>query len=170
MTKIKALSVLALAGFMVALSGIAMGQEKATPQELVAKVREAASVLSKTGDLAQFNERQGPWVWKDTYVFVHNCDTKVIAADSIDTDLIGRDFMSIRDTKGNALFARNYCDEARKPSGIWSEYWWPKPGKKESSRKLTYSLGVNGTPYVVAAGVYDDKATISEVSKLTSEK
>ena len=42
--------------------------------------------------------------------------------------------------------------------------------KKEGSRKLTYSLSAKGTPYVVLAGIYDDKAAIKELSKLTSEK
>jgi signal transduction histidine kinase len=78
--------------------------------------------------------------------------------------------MSMKDTRGKELFVKDYCDVARKPSGIWSEYWWPKPGEKESSRKLTYSLGAKGTPYVVVAGVYDDKATIKELSKLSSIK
>jgi len=35
---------------------------------------------------------------------------------------------------------------------------------------VTYHLGAKGTPYVVAAGVYDDKATIAELSKLTMPK
>jgi len=64
----------------VALSTVAIAQDKATAQEVIAKVREAASTLSKTGDLAQFNQKQGPWVWKDTYVFVQDCDRMVVAA------------------------------------------------------------------------------------------
>ena len=168
MTKIKILAPLAV--LIVALSVVVVGQEKATPQEVVAKVREAAVVLSKTGDVAQFNQQHGRWVWKDTYVFVHDCDKKVIAADPAAPDLVGHEFMSLKDTKGNSLFVKNYCAEARKSSGIWSEYWWPKPGEKESSRKLTYSLSAKGTPYVVVAGVYDDLATIDELSKLTARK
>ena len=54
----------------LALCIAAVGQDKATAQEVVAKVKEAASSLSKTGDVAQFNQKQGPWVWKDTYIFV----------------------------------------------------------------------------------------------------
>ncbi len=81
-----------------------------------------------------------------------------------------QDFMSMKDSKGKELFQKDFCDAARKPSGVWSEYWWPKPGEKEGSRKLTYSLGVKGTPYVVSAGVYDDNATIAELSKLSSMK
>ena len=154
----------------VALCSGAIGQDKATAQEVVAKVTEAANTLSKTGDLAQFNQKQGTWVWKDAYIFIQNCDTKVIAAHPIKPELVGQDFMSMKDTKGNELFQKDYCDAARMPSGVWSEYWWPKPGEKESSRKLTYSLSAKGTPYVVVSGVYDDKATIKELSKLTSKQ
>jgi hypothetical protein len=45
-----------------------------------------------------------------------------------------------------------------------------KPGEKEGSRKVSYLLSAKGTPYVVGAGIYDDKATIAELSKLTSGK
>src|ERR1019366_8224107 len=64
----------------VVLCTVAVGQDKATAQEVVAKVREAASTLSKTGDVAQFNQKQSPWVWKNTYIFVEDCDKKVMAA------------------------------------------------------------------------------------------
>jgi len=46
-----------------------------------------------------------------------------------------------------------------KPSGVWTQYWWAKPGQDEPARKLSYHLGVPGTNYTVGAGVYDDKAT-----------
>jgi cytochrome c len=160
----------AVALLNVALCTVAVGQDKATGQEAVAKVREAATTLSKTGDLAQFNQKQGPWVWKDTYIFIQDCDKKVIAAHPIKAELVGLDFMSMEDTRGKKLFQKDYCEAARKPSGVWSEYWWPKPGEvRKSSRKLAYSLSAKGTPYVVVAGVYDDKATIKEMSKLTSK-
>ena len=154
----------------VGLCTVAVGQEHATAQEVVAKVREAASTLSKTGDVAQFQQKQAPWVWKDTYIFIQNCDTKLIVAHPIKPELVGQNFMSQKDTKGKELFQKDYCEAAKKPSGVWSEYWWPKPGEKEGSRKLVYSLSAKGTPYLVGAGVYDDKATIAELSKLTSKK
>jgi cytochrome c len=154
----------------VALCTVAVGQDKATAKEVVAKVRDAASILSKTGDVAQFQQKQGPWVWADTYIFIQDCDKKVIAAQPISPERVGQDFMTMKDTKGNGLFQKDFCDAAKEPSGVWSEYWWPKPGQKEGSRKLTYSLSAKGTPYVVSAGIYDDKATIAEVSKVSSTK
>jgi cytochrome c len=52
------------------------------------------------------------------------------------------------------------------PSGVWTEYWWAKPGDKEASRKVSYYMAAKGTPFVVAAGIYDDTTTIAELSKL----
>ena len=154
----------------VALPAVSVGQDQATAQEVVAKVKEAASALSKTGDLAQFNQKQGPWFWKkDSYIFIQDCDKMVIVAHPVKPEIIGQNFMTMKDSKGNLLFVKDYCEEARKPAGIWSVFWWPKPGTKESSRKVTYSLSAKGTPYVVISGIYDDNATVAELSKLTSK-
>ena len=168
----KILVVLTVPFLIVALSSVAVGQEKATPQEVVAKVREAASSLSKIGDLAQFNQKQGPWVWKDTYIFVQDCDKKVNAAHPFKPELVGQDLPSIKGTDGKSLYPdpEAFCNAARKPSGVWVEYWWPKPGEKEGSRKVSYHLNAKGTSYVVAAGIYDDKASIAELSKLSNKK
>ena len=154
---------------IVALSSVAMGQDKATAREVVAKIREAARTLSRTHDLAPFNQKQGPWVWKDTYVFVVDCDKKLIVAHPIKPELVGQDYASLKDTKGKNVFPEGWCDAAKKPAGVWVEYWWPKPGETDGSRKLSYSLAAKGTPYVVGAGIYDDKATIADLSKLTGK-
>ncbi len=160
----------AVAVLSAALCTVAVGQDHATAQEVVAKVREAASTLSKTGDVAQFNQKQGPWVWKDTYIFVFDCDKKLRVAYPLKPETVGTDIMSIKDTRGKNVNREGLCDEAKKPSGVWNEYWWQKPGEKEGSRKISYYLGAKGTKYVVAAGVYDDKATIEELSKLSSKE
>ena len=163
---------LALALFVIAVPRVTIAQDNATPQEVVAKLREAASVLSKTGDVEQFNQKQSPWVWKDTYISVVDCDKKAIAAHPLRADLRGQPMASIKDARGKALYPdpEAFCKAARKPSGVWIEYWWAKPGEKEGSRKVSYHLGAKGTPYVVGAGVYDDKVTIAELSKLTMTK
>src|SRR2546425_8258237 len=126
----KALVVLGVVLLAFSLTNLVVAQDKATSQEVVAKVKEAASKLSKTGDLAQFNQKQSPWVWKDTYIFVEDCDKKVVAAHPIKPEQIGQDLMSIKDTSGKNLYQEGFCDAARKPSGVWLEYRWPKPGEK----------------------------------------
>src|SRR2546426_7134339 len=111
----KILVVLTVPFLIVALSSVAVGQEKATPQEVIAKVREAASTLSKTGDLAQFNQKQGPWVWKDTYIFVEDCDKKVVAAHPFTPEQIGQDLGSIKNTSGKNIYPdpAALCDGAK---------------------------------------------------------
>jgi hypothetical protein len=100
-------AVLVMAVLIAVLCSVAVGQDKATAQEVVAKLKEAASTLSKTGDLAQFNQKEGPWVWKDTYIFVHDCDTKVNAAHPMRPEQIGHDLTSIKDPNGKSLATSN---------------------------------------------------------------
>ena len=170
MTKLRISAALAALMLLGAVSGVAVGQGTATAREVVAKVREAARTLSKTGDVAPFNQKQGSWVWKDTYIFVVDCDKKLVAAHPIKPELVGQSSASLKDTKGNNVFPEDWCDAAKKPSGIWVEYWWPKPGEKDGSRKLSYGLAARGTPYAAGAGIYDDKATVAELSKLAGTK
>ena len=171
MSSTKILTVIAAVLQVVFLSTGAIGQEKATPQEVVAKVSEAAGILSKSGDLSQFQQKHGRWVWKDTYIFVDDCDKKVVVAHPVKPERVGQDLASIKDTKKKAIYpdAEAFCNAARSPSGTWIEYWYPKPGKKEGSRKISYYLSAPGTSYVVGAGVYDDSLSIDELSKLTSK-
>jgi hypothetical protein len=142
--------------------------DAATPEEIVVKVKEAAANLSKSGEagLAEFNQKDGPWVWKDTYIFVYNCEAGVMSAHPIKATLVGKEILPLKDTKGN-LFFSELCTAAAKPNGGWVEYWWPKPDKKEGSRKITYTIEVANTPYQVGAGVYDDSVSISELEKVS---
>lgn len=153
---------------------VAAGQGTATPQEIIAKVQEATNTLAKAtaaksgeASLKQFSQKESPWVWKDSYLFVLDCSTNTMAAHPIKPELIGKDITTIKDTKGTSFFGQ-LCEATKRPSGVWVEYWWPKPGEKEGSRKVTYGLNAHGTPYVVGAGIYDDKITIAELEKLTS--
>jgi len=36
----------------------------------------------------------------------------------------------------------------------WSEYWWPKPGEEDASRKLTYIMKVAGQDLYIGCGYY----------------
>jgi cytochrome c len=60
------------------------------------------------------------------------------------------------------------CEKIKEPDGGWVEYIWPKPGQEAPSRKVTYALKVEGTPYVVDASIYDDAVTIEEPERLSS--
>jgi len=168
--------ILGIAALFAGAARFAAAQDKATPDEIVSKVHEAARVLAKSATtqtraaaLAPFDEKTGPWVWKNTYVFVVDCGQAIIAAHPVNPELINKDATSLLDTQGHPFFWQ-VCDALKRPSGIWLQYWWPKPGEKEGSRKISYALRAGNTSYVVGAGVYDDKLTIAELEKLTRGK
>lgn len=161
--------VLGLVIVLLGFSALSEGQEKAAAQEVVQKVQEAAKSLSQSGKagLAQFDKKESLWVWKDTYVFVLDCTKGTVAAHPFRPDLVGKDDTKLKGTRGTEFFPK-LCEATKTPSGVWVEYWWPKPGEKEGSRKVSYALPVSNTPYIVGAGIYDDKAIIIELQKLTS--
>ena len=112
--------------------------------------REAAIALSKTGNLAQFNQKSGPWVWKDTYIFIQDCSKKVMAAHPIKPEMIDQDLLSVKDattglstdrmstdnrcnnrmqqqdaTTGQSIYPDSaaYCKTVQdSPFGVWGEY------------------------------------------------
>ena len=75
-------------------------------------------------------------------------------------------------TYGGVTAARradSQCEAAREPGGGWFAYPFPKPGEERPSRKVTCMLAVPGTPYVVGAGVYDEKVSLGELEALSDE-
>ena len=163
----KAISFLIFIVLIVAIVPCAFAAGHATPEDVIAKVKDAAVFLSKNGDkgLEAFMDRNGQWVWKDTYVWIIDAAKGTDAAHPIKAKLVGMPLMSIKDTSGKYFFAE-FCDVATRPNGGWVDYMWPKVGEKKPSRKITYVLQVPNSPYQVAAGIYDDKATIDELNKL----
>ena len=74
MKSLRNVSLLALLALSAALPTTAAIAENgaATPEEVVTKVWGAAKFLQTKGvsGLAALNNPDGPWVWKDSYVFV----------------------------------------------------------------------------------------------------
>ena len=66
---------LTLAAVLAWLAPPTGAEEAATPQEVIAKVKEAAAYLEKNGKsgLKAFDSADSPFVWKDTYAFVFDC-------------------------------------------------------------------------------------------------
>jgi cytochrome c len=64
-------------------------------------------------------------------------------------------------------FGPELREKIEQPQGGWVEYMWPKPGEEEPTRKITHALQVEGTPYLVDAGIYDDAATIEELERIS---
>jgi signal transduction histidine kinase len=154
---------------VVALSApVAGAQEKgATPQDVIQKVKQAASYLAqkKEAGLETFKQRQSEYVWADTYVFVIDCAQKKNAAHPLNPKLIGMDLSNIKEQTGKVI-GPLFCED-HGGKGYWVEYQWPKAGEDKPSRKLTYVEPVPGTPYTVGAGTYDDTRSLADLEKMS---
>ena len=141
--------------------------EKATAREVIKKVKKAAKYLQKTKNsgLKQFNKKNSQWVFKDTYIFVFKCSSGQILAHPIKPQLIGKKLLGLKDIKGNLFFVQ-MCNSSKNKKGGWTEYWWPKPGEKKPSRKISLLMKIKGTDFQVGAGIYNDTKTVAELNKL----
>ncbi len=149
--------------FSVILSALLVGlfaagnvfAENATKDEVVAKTKEAAKMVSEKGAdaaKAELNKKDGPFVWKDTYVFMMDTDG-VMLAHPVKPSLIGKNLIEIKDSQGK-LFFQDFAAVAKKDGEGWVDYMWPKPGEKEDSEKTSYILMVPDTNVIVGAGIY----------------
>jgi len=164
-----------LVSMLTGLAGAApvVADEAATAEEAITHVWSAAKFLQDKGvsGFASLNSKDGPWVWKDSYVFAFDCRLDRMVAHPMRPDLVGRPIMQITDNNGKFIF-KEMCKVGNHPRGNWVEYLWTRPGAGKVSRKLTYTVTADisfSTGIQVAAGVYDDKISLAELVKLTDK-
>ena len=171
---------LTLTAVLAWLAPQAAAEEAATPQEVIAKVKEAAAYLTKNGKsgLKTFDSAESPFVWKDTYVFVYDCAGGIAYVAHPVPATKPQKLDEDKDATGR-LVGRELCKAAARPGGGWVEYMGYKPAKVEGaeqvtyaktiSRKVTYMLSVEGQPYQVGAGVYNDTLTVEDLNALLKQ-
>ena len=144
------------------------GGEKAGPEEVVSKVHKAAALLAAKGDagLDVIRDASSEFSWKDTYIFVVNCDADEVMANPAFPDRQGGDIKQHTDYDGKQ-YGLELCATAKQPGGGWLEYVWPRPGGGEPSRKISFVKSVDGQPYQVGAGIYDETVSFEELAELT---
>lgn len=169
--------------FGIASNAIA---QEVTPRELFDKASEAVLFIMENGEdgVAAMSEKaaDNPFIWKDTYVFVFNCGKKVLAAHP-NTKLINNPAVwNLKDPKGKMIM-KTLCNVADgNENGGWFDYMWPKKQSKTSkttakklgdvetlARKISFCIQVPGTPYQVAAGIYDDSLSVQDLNAKTKE-
>ena len=145
---------------------------QATPQEVFDKVTEAARYLEKTGEagVQEFKKPNGRFVWKDTYVFITQCEGYYCLPGPKRKE-IGLDVSKIKCFKTEKLYILNLCSEAlNNPDGSWTEFWWPRDGFVEPQRKVSFMRQVPNTPYQVVGYTFNDETSIEDLRKLTYSK
>jgi len=141
---------------VILLSAQVFAGEKATTEECVLKAQEAAAMINARGleeAIKMIGDPQGPFVWKDSYVFLMDLNGKMLAHPMRPELTKYKHVLLQTDSTGKAIFV-HFVNIARNPGQGWVDYMWPKPGKKSSSKKVTYIYKVPTKNLLVGAGVY----------------
>ncbi len=155
MKNLRNLFVAALVTFCFAVPAFA---GSATKEECIAKLKEAADMLLKDKDAAirEIGNKEGRFVWKDTYVFLMDLNGKMLAHPMKPALTEKETLLGVPDKnpdKPKMLFV-DFVDVAKDKGEGWVDYMWPKPGEEKPSMKETYIYRVPGTNMFVGAGIY----------------
>ncbi len=162
---------------MLLVPALAFGQSeqvtgKATPPEAYQKVVEAVHYLSQTGSsgLKEFENPSGRFVWKDSYVWVTECEKNYCLPGPKSAE-IGLNIAQAKCHQTGKLYILGLCDEAvENPNGAWVEYWVLKPGLDKNQRRVSFMMQVPNTPYQLVADVWDDSTSMEELNKISNRK
>ena len=132
--------------------------DSATKEECIEKCKAAAAMLQQDREagIKEIGDKNGQFVWKDTYVFLMDLDGKMLAHPIKPALTEKGSLLEVPDkNKDNPkmLFAE-FVEVAKDPGEGWVPYMWPKPGEEEPSQKDTYIYRVPGTDMFVGAGIY----------------
>ena len=156
----KHLSIYMLALFFIYFSfSLAMAAgEKATKDDCIALAQKAAQMMKTDGveaTLEKINDRKGPFILKDTYVFCLTSDTlKVIGhpyASQRWRSLSQQDYM---DPHGTLIF-QEFVNALKDKDKAWVKYAQYRPQAETPSMKTSYIMKVPDQNLIVGAGVYE---------------
>ncbi len=136
-------------------AGPCAATEKATKDECIAKVEQAAKLIQEVGiepAMEKLMDKSGPYKWKDSYVFCMNTDMGKVMAHPF-TRIIGFPMKNWKDADGKQPFAKVFDEIGTKEKG-WIAYNYQARSAETASEKHTYYLKVPGEQAVLAAGYY----------------
>ena len=151
---------------LVVASTLAGAAEHATPREARALFDQAVKYLQTNGaekSWKAFNNRTGPFVKKDLYVYVIDTKGTYIANGAAPIDLVGLNVLDTVDASGNPLF-RNMIAVTDKQKEAKIRYVWLNRKSNHVEPKVAW-LHREGD-YVLGVGYYAPRSTADDARKL----
>ncbi|MBW1895909.1 MAG: cache domain-containing protein [Deltaproteobacteria bacterium] len=135
----------------------ATAKTRPTPQMVMDKVDQAATLIKKEGPAAfpKFKGKDSPFIFAGTYIWILD-EGGVVRMHPIKYKLEGKRLISLRDSRGKRFVAAMKRKASEHGSG-WVDYWWPKAGAKTPAQHVSYvkRVHVGGKMFVVGCGVSD---------------
>ena len=119
-------------------------------------VNRASALVAMQGPqaFAVLRDKQGPFFFMDTYVFVLAPDGTELV-NPAQPSLEGKNILDLKDRTGNPVIQRE-IEAAMNNESAWLQAEWYKPGQNTPGRKQTFVKKVQSGPdtYIVGSGVY----------------
>ncbi len=141
--------------FVLSGQGDAAGK-KATKEECVIKTKEAAKMFREKGveETAKIiNNKKGPFVWKDSYIFCFEEDTYKMIAHAYAGSLHGRSMKNYKDADGLLVF-QEFVKAVKDRGEGWVTYKNVRAPGESPSVKTSYVMKVKGKNIIIGAGIY----------------
>ncbi len=136
-------------------AGFCVAGEKATKEECISKVEQAAKLIQEIGlkpGLEKIMDKNGTYKWKDSYVFAMDIDSGNITAHP-KPGMMGYHIKPWKDADGTQPFAKMIDEIETKEKG-WVHYNYQPRGSQYTQLKNSYYLKVPGERVIVGAGYY----------------
>jgi cytochrome c len=137
----------------VSLSSSAAAADYATSKDAQLLVHRAATFLKKEGRtkaLAAFNDRHGPFAYRDLYVFAYDLDGTCLAHPT-KPERVGKNNLGDKDPDGRPFVAERIAI-AKKHGKGWQDYKFHNPATDKVEQKVAYFELVDGV--LLVAGAY----------------
>ena len=121
-------------------------------KELVDKAIAFYSRIGKRIALAEFTNRNGPFVHDEMYLFVLN-PRGTMLAHGVNDKFVGEDFLGLSDSDGK-FFIKEIVNTANAKGSGWVEYTWYQPMTKQWLPKIVYFKKVDDL--IICSGVYKE--------------
>ncbi len=137
-------------------TGFCVAEEKATKEECITKVEQAAKLIQEIGlkpALEKIMDKNGPYKWKDSYVFLMDIDTGKMTAHP-KPGFVGFHIKSWKDADGRQPYSK-IIDEIETKEKGWVHYNYQPRGSQYTQLKNSYFFKVPGERVIVNAGYYN---------------
>lgn len=150
------LSVLAMTLLVLSVIVVCADEERAIREECVAKTKEALKLIQEAGldaALAKMNDIEGPFVWKDSYVYCFEDETGKILAHK-NPSILGFEAKDLRDSDGKPYFREAFHIANTKGEGFITYMYQRIPGGG-LELKTSYIKKVPDTNLILGAGFFE---------------
>ena len=138
---------------LLSLAPAALAEDYASPKDAELLVRRAAAFLKKEGRakaLTAFNDRKGPFAYRDLYVFAYSLDGTCLAHPT-QPQRVGKNNLGDKDPDGR-LFVKERIEMAKRHGSGWQEYKFNNPATGKVEKKVAYFEVADGV--LLVAGAY----------------